>query len=78
MRGGRSAAHPRLKEMARDQLGTVVEEIITFEYFAMRKDRIWGGVLSGSGAWTTKRRTHFLKRPAGKDGMGNVHTTVVQ
>src|SRR2546429_681307 len=65
-----------LKEMARDQLGTVGGGNHYVDIFADEQDRIWVGVHFGSRGFGHKTATHFLKAARGKDGM-DVPPTVV-
>ena len=65
-----------LKEMARDQLGTVGGGNHYVDIFADEQDRIWVGVHFGSRGLGYKTATHFLKAAGGKDGM-DVPPTVV-
>src|SRR5436853_3183918 len=65
-----------LKEMARDQLGTVGGGNHYVDIFADEEDRIWVGVHFGSRGLGHKTATHFLKAAGGKDGM-DVPPTVV-
>jgi tRNA-splicing ligase RtcB (3'-phosphate/5'-hydroxy nucleic acid ligase) len=65
-----------LKEMARDQLGTVGGGNHYVDIFADEQDRIWVGVHFGSRGFGHKTATHFLKAAGGKDGM-DVPPTVV-
>src|SRR5438105_3171001 len=65
-----------LKEMARDQLGTVGGGNHYVDIFADEQDRIWVGVHFGSRGLGHKTATHFLKAAGGKDGM-NVPPTVM-
>ena len=65
-----------LKEMARDQLGTVGGGNHYVDIFADELDRIWVGVHFGSRGLGHKTATHFLKAAGGKDGM-DVPPTVV-
>src|SRR3982751_624962 len=65
-----------LKEMARDQLGTVGGGNHYVDIFADEQDRIWVGVHFGSRGLGHKTATHFLKAAGGKDGM-DVPPTVV-
>jgi len=58
-----------LKEMARDQLGTVGGGNHYVDIFADEDDRIWVGVHFGSRGLGHKTATHFLKAAGGKDGM---------
>jgi len=58
-----------LKEMARDQLGTVGGGNHYVDIFADEDDRIWIGVHFGSRGLGHKTATHFLKAAGGKDGM---------
>ena len=66
----------RLKEMARDQLGTVGGGNHYVDIFADEQDRVWVGVHFGSRGLGHKTATHFLKAAGGKDGM-DVPPTVV-
>lgn len=66
----------RLKEMARDQLGTVGGGNHYVDIFADEQDRIWVGVHFGSRGLGHKTATHFLKAAGGKEGM-DVPPTVV-
>jgi tRNA-splicing ligase RtcB len=59
----------RLKEMARDQLGTVGGGNHYVDIFADEQDRVWVGVHFGSRGLGHKTATHFLKAAGGKDGM---------
>src|SRR6266404_5314701 len=70
------AAIQGLKEMARDQLGTVGGGNHYVDIFADEQDRIWVGVHFGSRGLGHKTATHFLKAAGGKDGM-DVPPTVV-
>jgi tRNA-splicing ligase RtcB len=70
------AAIQGLKEMARDQLGTVGGGNHYVDIFADEQDRIWVGVHFGSRGLGHKTATHFLKTAGGKDGM-DVPPTVV-
>jgi tRNA-splicing ligase RtcB len=65
-----------LKEMARDQLGTVGGGNHYVDIFADEQDLIWVGVHFGSRGLGHKTATHFLKAAGGKDGM-DVPPTVV-
>ena len=65
-----------LKEMARDQLGTVGGGNHYVDIFADEQDRIWVGVHFGSRGLGHKTATHFLKAAGGNDGM-DVPPTVV-
>lgn len=65
-----------LKEMARDQLGTVGGGNHYVDIFADEHDRVWVGVHFGSRGLGHKTATHFLKVAGGKDGM-DVPPTVV-
>jgi len=65
-----------LKEMARDQLGTVGGGNHYVDIFADEQDRIWVGVHFGSRGLGHKTATHFLKAAGGIDGM-DVPPTVV-
>src|SRR6266496_2664780 len=66
-----------LKEMARDQLGTVGGGNHYVDIFADEEDRIWVGVHFGSRGLGHKMATHILKAAGGKDGM-DVPPTVVE
>jgi len=70
------AAISGLKEMARDQLGTVGGGNHYVDIFADEQDRVWVGVHFGSRGLGYKTATHFLKAAGGKDGM-DVPPTVV-
>src|ERR1700745_1834767 len=70
------AAIQGLKEMARDQLGTVGGGNHYVDIFEDEQDRIWVGVHFGSRGLGHKTATHFLKAAGGKDGM-DVPPTVV-
>jgi tRNA-splicing ligase RtcB len=74
--GWKVAPIQRLKEMARDQLGTVGGGNHYVDIFADEQDRIWVGVHFGSRGLGHKTATHFLKAAGGKDGM-DVPPTVV-
>jgi tRNA-splicing ligase RtcB len=65
-----------LREMARDQLGTVGGGNHYVDIFADEQDHIWVGVHFGSRGLGHKTATHFLKAAGGKDGM-DVPPTVV-
>src|SRR5207253_4089452 len=65
-----------LKEMARDQLGTVGGGNHYVDIFADEQDRIWVGVHFGSRGLGHKTATHFLKAAGGNDGL-DVPPTVV-
>src|SRR4029077_12466025 len=65
-----------LREMARDQLGTVGGGNHYGDIFADEQERIWVGVHFGSRGLGHKTATHFLKAAGGKDGM-DVPPTVV-
>ena len=66
-----------LKEVARDQLGTVGGGNHYVDIFADEQDRVWVGVHFGSRGLGHKTATHFLKAAGGKDGM-DVPPTVVE
>ncbi|MGH8101958.1 MAG: RtcB family protein, partial [Chthoniobacterales bacterium] len=66
-----------LKELARDQLGTVGGGNHYVDLFADEQDRIWVGVHFGSRGLGHRTATHFLKAAGGKDGM-DVPPTVVE
>jgi tRNA-splicing ligase RtcB (3'-phosphate/5'-hydroxy nucleic acid ligase) len=70
------AAISGLKEMARDQLGTVGGGNHYVDIFADEQDRVWVGLHFGSRGLGHKTATHFLKAAGGKDGM-DVPPTVV-
>ena len=70
------AAISGLKEMARDQLGTVGGGNHYVDIFADEQDCVWVGVHFGSRGLGHKTATHFLKAAGGKDGM-DVPPTVV-
>ena len=65
-----------LKEMARDQLGTVGGGNHYVDIFVDEQDRVWVGVHFGSRGLGHKTANHFLKAAGGKDGM-DVPPTVV-
>src|SRR5437763_16443684 len=65
-----------LKEIARDQLGTVGGGNHYVDIFADEQDRVWVGVHFGSRGLGHKTATHFLKAAGGQDGM-DVPPTVV-
>ena len=65
-----------LKEMARNQLGTVGGGNHYVDIFADEQDRVWVGVHFGSRGLGHKTATYFLKAACGKDGM-DVPPTVV-
>lgn len=58
-----------LKQLARDQLGTVGSGNHYVDIFADEQDRIWVGVHFGSRGLGHKTATHFLKAAGAKDGM---------
>jgi tRNA-splicing ligase RtcB len=62
------AAKP-LKEMARDQLGTVGGGNHYVDIFADEQDRVWVGVHFGSRGLGHKTATWFLKAAGAQDGM---------
>jgi tRNA-splicing ligase RtcB len=70
------AAIQGLKEMARNQLGTVGGGNHYVDIFADEQERIWVGVHFGSRGLGHKTATHFLKAAGGNDGM-DVPPTVV-
>lgn len=74
--GWKIAPMSGLKEMARDQLGTVGGGNHYVDIFADEHDRVWVGVHFGSRGLGHKTATHFLKVAGGKDGM-DVPPTVV-
>ncbi|MEO8594465.1 MAG: RtcB family protein [Candidatus Solibacter sp.] len=57
-----------LKEMARQQLGTVGSGNRYVNIFADEKDRVWIGVHFGSRGLGHKTATHFLRASGAKDG----------
>ncbi|MBL8294832.1 MAG: RtcB family protein [Bryobacterales bacterium] len=63
-----SAIRP-LKQLARDQLGTVGAGNHYVDIFADEQDRIWIGVHFGSRGLGHKTATHFLHEAGAKDGM---------
>ena len=73
---GKIAPLSGLKEIARDQLGTVGGGNHYVDIFADEQDRVWVGVHFGSRGLGHKTATHFLKAAGGKDGM-DVPPTVV-
>jgi tRNA-splicing ligase RtcB len=58
-----------LKDMARQQLGTVGSGNHYVDLFTDEKDRIWCGVHFGSRGLGHKLATHFIHEGGGKDGM---------
>ncbi|MEO8596701.1 MAG: RtcB family protein [Candidatus Solibacter sp.] len=58
-----------LKEMARQQLGTVGSGNHYVDIFADEGDRVWIGVHFGSRGLGHKTATHFLRAVGAKDGM---------
>lgn len=58
-----------LKEMARDQLGTVGSGNHYVDIFSDEQDRVWIGVHFGSRGLGYKTATWFLKAAGAKDGM---------
>ena len=74
--GWKIAPMSGLKEMARDQLGTVGGGNHYVDIFADEHDRVWVGVHFGSRGLGHKTATHFLKVAGGKDSM-DVPPTVV-
>src|SRR5262249_2707169 len=58
-----------LKEMARDQLGTVGSGNHYVDLFEDEAGSVWIGVHFGSRGLGHKTATHFLKLPGGKDGI---------
>lgn len=58
-----------LKDMARQQLGTVGSGNHYVDLFVDEKDRIWCGVHFGSRGLGHKLATHFIRAGGGKDGM---------
>ncbi len=58
-----------LKQLARDQLGTVGSGNHYVDIFADEQDRIWVGVHFGSRGLGHKTATWFLKQAGAKDGM---------
>ena len=65
-----------LKEMARNQLGTVGGGNHYVDIFADEQDRAWVGVHFGSRGLGHKTATYFLKAAGGKDGMDVLPTVV--
>jgi tRNA-splicing ligase RtcB (3'-phosphate/5'-hydroxy nucleic acid ligase) len=63
-----SAAAP-LKELARQQLGTVGSGNHYVDIFTDEQDRVWVGVHFGSRGFGHKIATHFLTAGGAKDGM---------
>ena len=70
------AASP-LKEMARQQLGTVGSGNHYVDLFVDEQDRVWIGVHFGSRGLGHKMATWFLKKAGAKDGM-DVEPCVIQ
>ena len=58
-----------LKEMARNQLGTVGSGNHYVDIFTDEADRVWIGVHFGSRGFGHKTATHFLKAAGASDGM---------
>lgn len=58
-----------LKEMAREQLGTVGSGNHYVDLFIDEQDRVWIGVHFGSRGLGHKTATHFIKAAGGKDGI---------
>ena len=58
-----------LKQMARDQLGTVGSGNHFVDIFADERDRVWIGVHFGSRGFGHKTATYFLEQAGAKDGM---------
>ncbi len=58
-----------LKEMARDQLGTVGSGNHYVDIFKDETDHVWVGVHFGSRGLGHKLATHFIKEAGGKDGI---------
>lgn len=58
-----------LKELAREQLGTVGSGNHYVDIFADEKERIWIGVHFGSRGLGHRTATHFLKAAGAKDGI---------
>src|SRR5205823_5925671 len=58
-----------LKEVARDQLGTVGGGNHYVDVFVDEQDRVWVGVHFGSRGLGHKTATHFLKEGGARDGM---------
>jgi tRNA-splicing ligase RtcB len=58
-----------LKQMAREQLGTIGSGNHYVDIFADELDRVWIGVHFGSRGFGHKIATHFLREGGGKDGM---------
>ena|SRR5271154_1221088 len=65
-----------LKEMAREQLGTVGSGNHYVDIFSDDSDRIWIGVHFGSRGLGHKLATHFVREGGGKDGI-NVDPVVL-
>lgn len=60
---------PALKQLARDQLGTVGSGNHYVDIFADQLDRVWIGVHFGSRGMGHKAATHFLHAAGARDGM---------
>src|SRR5579862_4181825 len=58
-----------LKQMARNQLGTIGSGNHYVDIFADERDRVWVGVHFGSRGLGHKTATYFLKEGGAKDGM---------
>ncbi len=61
--------HPPLKQMARNQLGTVGSGNHYVDLFTDEQDRVWIGVHFGSRGFGHKTATHFLRAAGASDGM---------
>jgi tRNA-splicing ligase RtcB len=59
----------QLKDIARNQLGTVGSGNHYVDIFTDEADRVWVGVHFGSRGLGHKTATYFLKKSGGKDGM---------
>ena len=60
---------PGLKQLAREQLGTIGSGNHYVDLLADEQDRIWIGVHFGSRGLGHRTATHFLKKGGAKDGM---------
>lgn len=58
-----------LKDLARDQLGTIGSGNHYVDVFLDEQDRVWVGVHFGSRGLGHRLATHFIKAGGGKDGM---------
>ncbi|MCH8273767.1 MAG: RtcB family protein [Armatimonadetes bacterium] len=59
----------KLKQVARDQLGTVGSGNHYVDIFVDEEERVWIGVHFGSRGFGHRTATYFIKKGGGKDGM---------